>query len=98
MVAMPSKNPGCSTEVQYYDFLAGAHLVEAAYDAWAEDPTNPQVKISIERGIPVMLADSRSPPDVQRYLKLDGNSLDLIASATSLMEGYNIIEEPPHHL
>jgi hypothetical protein len=71
-----------------YWVLGGAHLIEALYDAYREDPSNLQILASLKSGIPVTRLDIRSPSDVQRYFKTTGNILNNLGSGTSFTETY----------
>eukprot|EP00969_Alexandrium_andersonii_P310193 13707861-Alexandrium_andersonii.AAC.1 len=56
------------------EFAGGAHLVEAAYEAHAEQPNNCQVQISIKSGLPgVTLLDPRTPRDALEYFIKEAN-------------------------
>eukprot|EP00969_Alexandrium_andersonii_P038999 1709831-Alexandrium_andersonii.AAC.1 len=47
--------------------IAGAHVIEAAYLAFEEQPDNPQVRTSIDAGIECTELDVRTPRDCLLY-------------------------------
>lgn len=72
-------------------FVGGAHLMEAAYEAWFEpgSESNPQVLTSMRAGLPnVTLLDSRTPPDVLSWLKDGANLFNELASGIDFLERY----------
>ena len=77
-----------------YTIVGGAHLLEAIQDCWQEEyDSNEQVRASIDGGIKVTEIDYRSPPDIVKYFKEESNSLNGIASKTSFIETYNMMED-----
>ncbi len=69
--------------------IAGAHLVEAMYEAARQAPQNPQVRASLAAGIVITRIDPRSPADIQRYFRNEGNELnDSGAVSTTFMDIY----------
>ena len=71
-------------------FVAGAHLIEAAYDAWGEaGETNEQVRTSILAGLPgvTLLLHPKTPADALKYFK-EGNFLGGGAAGVSFLGKY----------
>ena len=66
--------------------LSGAHLVEAGYEAYAADPTNPQITASISQPLEVTLLDDRTPVGVLDYFIEDGNSLNSLKGVISFVD------------
>eukprot|EP00969_Alexandrium_andersonii_P338757 14972193-Alexandrium_andersonii.AAC.1 len=66
--------------------IGGAHLIEAACDAWDEAPTNQNVKATIEGGVFVTEFDARAPHDILVWFKDELNSMNQFASRTSFLE------------
>ncbi|CAK0822144.1 unnamed protein product [Prorocentrum cordatum] len=66
--------------------LSGAHLVEAIYEAHAEQPENPQVIASVAGGVKACVLDCRSPDDILSHFKEDGNGLNHIRGQVAFTE------------
>eukprot|EP00959_Pyramimonas_sp_CCMP1952_P091109 1907221-Pyramimonas_sp.AAC.1 len=74
-------------------FLAGAHLMEAAYQAYEEvGDTSQQVKFSIESGMPnCSILRVNTPDDAMTWFVDDLNDLNAIASGISFLAGYKTV-------
>ena len=73
--------------------LAGGHRVDSLYDAFEEQPDNPQVKRSVLAGIPdVTLIDARSPRDMHIFFMDENNEFNGIAANVSFLEVYKLCE------
>eukprot|EP00973_Karenia_brevis_P088255 12237066-Karenia_brevis.AAC.1 len=69
----------------FRDVLGGAHVVEAIYDAYEQDPDNAQVQATIEGGLDFIELETRSPSDVQKIWNLLRSLWD--AGAPWVVEG-----------
>ena len=77
----------------YLDLIGGCTLIEATYDANAEEPENRQVKATIATGVTkVSLLRQDTPDAVLRYFKGAGNKWNTKGSATSFLERYLDVE------
>eukprot|EP00973_Karenia_brevis_P022261 3062770-Karenia_brevis.AAC.1 len=77
---------------EFYYVLGGAHTVEAIYEAYEEEgDSNEHLQATIAAGLKVTVLKARTPPDVQRWFKEEGNSLKG-SSGRSFLEYYNSID------
>eukprot|EP00969_Alexandrium_andersonii_P023065 1008785-Alexandrium_andersonii.AAC.1 len=87
IVAMPGDEDGT------FLFIAGATLVEAAYDAIARQPKNPLIDRLVQEGLKgVTILDKRTPADAVKWQKTIGNRFNAIASQESFLE---VLQEVP---
>ena len=79
------KQPGCILAIQG-QLVGGAHLCEAAYEAYEEEGEyNEQVQRTIEGGLPgVTIIDPRTPKPVLKEFVGIGNILNGVASVMEL--------------
>ena len=72
-------------------FIAGATIIESAYEAWETDRGNDNIKETFKSGIrDVILIDKRCPDDVLEYLKKSLNKFNKMGNDTTWLE--NLID------
>ena len=69
--------------------LGGAHLVEAAYDAFDEEPDNEQCIETMEQGLPnCTILDALIPLDAEDYMIATANKTNSLRAEHSHMDLY----------
>ena len=81
-------------ETWQLNLIAAATLVEALYDAAEEDPSNAQVRASLQDGLTsAIVLHPKTPWDVVEYLRDSANRFVAYGSRTSFLERYKMISK-----